>query len=352
MCPNPAAPAKKAQRRDKGCTTVVQGMYNGCTREQQARNTGAMPEQCRSNTLAACSPGAQGRLSFRSSRGGQSVPSSGLRECADCRRRLPVFLHHVEHGERIRNWGIGLEVVDRAEDEAAAGAESFDSLAHLVPHFLRCAEGQGLLRVHAAAPEDQLVAVVLLERAGLHAFGGTLDGIEDVELGLDYRVQQRRDTPAAVHERLPRRVSMDPAVDALLIRQEQVAVFGGAKEGTVLGAEVGAIGLHDGRAVADHSMQAFEIVDRHFRLPLEYGLDVTGARGGADIPFFNVPDAFGPLEKCPGHQGDVAESQPTEGAEERLVRGRGEALGEPSVVVEFTIGDALKDRKSTRLNSS
>src|ERR1017187_6166068 len=41
----------KGTCRHKGCTTVVQRMYNGCTREQHARNTVATPEQHRSNAL-------------------------------------------------------------------------------------------------------------------------------------------------------------------------------------------------------------------------------------------------------------------------------------------------------------
>src|ERR1017187_653768 len=89
--------------------------------------------------------------------------------------KLAVFLHHLEHGEDVRDRGLGLEVVYRAEDEAAAGAEDIDPRAELVPHLLRLAERQSLLRVHAAAPEDQLVTIVLLERARVHAFGGALD---------------------------------------------------------------------------------------------------------------------------------------------------------------------------------
>src|ERR1035441_5213668 len=59
------------QGTNKACTTDAQGMYKGCTRDQHARNPGAIPEQCRSNTL---SPG---------------VPHGGNLDVAKPRNRLP-----------------------------------------------------------------------------------------------------------------------------------------------------------------------------------------------------------------------------------------------------------------------
>src|ERR1035441_9217621 len=47
----PKGGIRRVQRLYKGCTTVVRGMSKGPTRSQHRSNTGAMPEQCRSNTL-------------------------------------------------------------------------------------------------------------------------------------------------------------------------------------------------------------------------------------------------------------------------------------------------------------
>ena len=99
-------------------------------------------------------------------------------------------------------------------------------------------------------------------------------------------------TAAAVHERLPLRVPVDPAIDAFLVGQEQFAVLCRAQERPVLRAEIGAVGLHDGRAVADGRVQALQVPDGHLRLPLEYRFDVLPARGRADIPFLDIADAF------------------------------------------------------------
>ena len=51
---------------------------------------------------------------------------------------------------------------------------------------------------------------------------------------------------------------------------------------------------------------------------------------------------LGRAQKCRGHQRDVAEGQAAEGAEQRLVRGGGEALGEAAVVLKLSVGDGLE----------
>jgi len=43
------------------------------------------------------------------------------------------------------------------EDEPAAGGEDAEAFFHFRADLVRCAEGQGLLGVNAAAPEDELV---------------------------------------------------------------------------------------------------------------------------------------------------------------------------------------------------
>jgi len=45
---------------------------------------------------------------------------------------LAVLVNHFEHGQHVLDGRVGLDVVDGAEDEAAAGAEDLDPLADLV----------------------------------------------------------------------------------------------------------------------------------------------------------------------------------------------------------------------------
>ena len=58
--------------------------------------------------------------------------------------------------------GVRLNVVDGVEDKAAALSENIHPVAHHLTYLIRCAERKRLLRVHSAAPEDQLVSVLLL----------------------------------------------------------------------------------------------------------------------------------------------------------------------------------------------
>ena len=81
------------QNRYKGCTTVVQGMYDGCTRDQQARNALASPEQhARITPGAPCLPVApnvitliQGRFAFDlgTGRGQAGAALDTRRQCYD-----------------------------------------------------------------------------------------------------------------------------------------------------------------------------------------------------------------------------------------------------------------------------
>ena len=75
--------------------------------------------------------------------------------------------------------------MDRVEDESSPWREDRDTLRYLRAHLLRCAEGEGVLRIHAATPEDDAIAEARFQLAGVHAFGGALHRIEDVEAGFD-----------------------------------------------------------------------------------------------------------------------------------------------------------------------
>ena len=152
-------------------------------------------------------------------------------------------------------------------------------------------------------------------------------------------VEQRLDAAAAVHEGLPRRVRVDPAVHPLLVRQVELAVRLRAAERPVLRAEVGAVGLDDRGAVADGGVEPLEVLQRHLGLPLEHRVDVARARGRADVPLLDVADPARALQADAGDQRDVAEGQPAETAEERAVGRRPQALGQRAVVAQFVVAD-------------
>ena len=97
----------------------------------------------------------------------------------------PEFFHRLEQRQQVVYWRFGDDVVDGVEDEAAAFTEDADTLLDLGADLFRCAERQCLLRVHAATPEGDLLAVLALQLARIHAGGGALHGVEDVEASLD-----------------------------------------------------------------------------------------------------------------------------------------------------------------------
>ena len=68
---------------------------------------------------------------------------------------------------------------------------------------------QDLARVAAAAPERDVRAEVALEPLGLHVLRGDLDGVDDVDAGLDQVGQELVDRAARVQERLHLAVLVD-----------------------------------------------------------------------------------------------------------------------------------------------
>ena len=69
-----------------------------------------------------------------------------------------MFVGCVEHGDDILRRHAGLDVVDAVEDVAAAGFEDVEILADVLFNFLRAGKTKHVLRVDAAAPEDQGVS--------------------------------------------------------------------------------------------------------------------------------------------------------------------------------------------------
>jgi len=78
---------------------------------------------------------------------------------------------------------------------------------NLLTNFSRGSEGQYLLRIDSAAPEDQAITIDGLELLGLHAGGRALHGVEDVKPGLNERGKELGDSAAGVLEGLPGRVA-------------------------------------------------------------------------------------------------------------------------------------------------
>ena len=132
---------------------------------------------------------------------------------------------------------------------------------------------------------------------------------------------------------------MDPAIDLLLVGEEQVAVGGRRAERTVLGAEIGAVGLDDRDLVVDGGMQQFQVLDGNLGLALEHGLDVIGAGHRRDIPFLDVADPLRLFQEGRRHQRDVAKGEAAKGAEQRLVGFAVQLVGQLQVMDQLAVAD-------------
>ena len=75
------------------------------------------------------------------------------------------------------------------------GEKMAAALQNLAAHLRGRAERQHLLRVDAAAPERQPVAILRLQLRGVHARGRALHRVEDIEAGLD-EAGQRAESPS------------------------------------------------------------------------------------------------------------------------------------------------------------
>ena len=127
------------------------------------------------------------------------------------------FAESLVEGQQILGGGVGLDVVDGVEDESAAATEDLDPLADFLADRLGRAEGERLLRVHAATPERQPGAEFLFQHCRIHPRGGALHGVKDVEPGFDQVRQKSDHRSAGMDESLPRGVLVDPVVDAAVV---------------------------------------------------------------------------------------------------------------------------------------
>ena len=61
--------------------------------------------------------------------------------------------------------------MNRSENETSSGAKDPQAFLNFPPNFAGCSERQGALGIHAAAPENKPVAVLMLEFRRIHAGG-------------------------------------------------------------------------------------------------------------------------------------------------------------------------------------
>ena len=90
-----------------------------------------------------------------------------------------------EGGHDVLRRDERLDVVDRREDETAAGREIIDPASNFVADLLRRPEREDPLSVHAAAPEDEVAPEAFLQLPCVHSARADLDRIHDIHPDLD-----------------------------------------------------------------------------------------------------------------------------------------------------------------------
>src|SRR5579859_4645159 len=120
------------------------------------------------------------------------------------------FVDGIEHGDDVFDRGSGLHVMNRIEDKTAPGGEDFATAQDLFADFGRGAEGENFLGVDSAAPENELLPECGLELLRLHAGGGALHGVDDVNSDFDKGGQELGNRSAGMLEDLPRGAGVDP----------------------------------------------------------------------------------------------------------------------------------------------
>ena len=128
------------------------------------------------------------------------------------------LLKRFEHCYDIFGGGTGLDIVDSVEDVAAVFAEDMTAFLDLLFYFCGRTEGEKLLSIDTAAPENNILAVLLLQCCGIHTGSGALNGVKNVKARLDKQGGEGLDSTATVLKCLPGGVLVDPVVYLLVIR--------------------------------------------------------------------------------------------------------------------------------------
>src|ERR1017187_1581333 len=210
-----------------------------------------------------------------------SFSSSGMRISIE-------FMHGIQHGDDVLHRRSGLQVVDRIEHEPAAGRKDLAAAQHFLPHLLRRTKGQGLLGIHASAPEHQARTILALQFGGLHACRRTLHRVDDIEAGLDEALKEALHAAAGMFETSPAGIGVHPAVDLLVVGKPQLAKAGHGAERRSLRAEIGAADKDAIHRVADAGVDARQVLNAELALALEDAVDVAAPRTRRHVPLGDV----------------------------------------------------------------
>src|SRR5664280_3059929 len=96
--------------------------------------------------------------------------------------RQPVFASNgVNHGPKILERRIQLDMMRWRDDESAVVANGLQPLQDLLTHLLWGAEGERMLFVNRA-PKTELISILALQLRGIHA--GRLYGVKHIQSDL------------------------------------------------------------------------------------------------------------------------------------------------------------------------
>src|SRR5208283_137593 len=199
-----------------------------------------------------------------------------LDSMAACRHAIEL-VHGVEHRHDVLHGRARLHIMNRTKHKTAMLGEDFAALQHLLANLRRGAEGEDLLRVHAAAPEDNAAAVALLQMLGFHSGCRALHRIQDVDAALDKGIDESFNGPTGVLEDFPFRIAMNPVIELLVIREVQLTKRGDGTERGSLRAQVCPAGEDGVHIVADGGMNPLQVADGDRALALEDLMNVTAA---------------------------------------------------------------------------
>ena len=147
--------------------------------------------------------------------------------------------HGFKHGQHVLNRCLGLDIMNGIENKAPVFRENGQSFPHLVFHFFRRTERKNLLCVYAA-PKNQLVSILFLQKLRLHSGSGALDRIQNIHTGIHKIIQKPYNGTACMVENFPFRVSMDPVIHLFEIRFVEFPEHIRRNEFAPLCAEIGA----------------------------------------------------------------------------------------------------------------
>ncbi len=209
--------------------------------------------------------------------------------------------------------------MDGVEHESAAAIKYPYSFADFIIDLIRRPEGKRPLGVHSSAPEGDPRAEIALEGLRLHPLGGALYRIEDVDSGLDDVLHEGTVPAAGMDHDLPVRVPVNPAAHSHEERLVEIAEHVRGEERAALGAVIGTAQVENLDVSPDRLADEFEITDGDVGLTVVYFVDIVAAGDMGNIPFLRVTDAL--RHRNPGrrYRGNVPESAPRHGEDDRAV---------------------------------